>query len=75
MLYLIGIGLNPKHLTLEALAALKSCKTVYLENYTSRYAGKNDSVPAIERIIGAHITLLPRGAVEEGAQTLVAQAK
>ncbi|MDO8625175.1 MAG: diphthine synthase [Candidatus Diapherotrites archaeon] len=75
MLYLIGIGLNENQLTLEALAALKICKTVYLETYTSRYAGKDDPVPAIERIIGTRITLLPRGAVEEGAQTLVAQAK
>ena len=34
MLYLIGIGLNEKGISLEGLEAIKSCKKIYLENYT-----------------------------------------
>jgi precorrin-2 methylase len=29
MLYLVGIGLKPKHLTLEALDILKNCDQVF----------------------------------------------
>ena len=34
MLYLIGLGLNEKSISLEGLTALAKCKKVYLENYT-----------------------------------------
>jgi diphthine synthase len=34
MLYLIGLGLNEKSLTLEGAQALKNCKRIYLESYT-----------------------------------------
>lgn len=34
MLYLIGLGLNLKSLTVEGMEAIKKCKRVYLENYT-----------------------------------------
>ena len=34
MLYIIGLGLNKKGITMEALEAIKKCKRVYLENYT-----------------------------------------
>lgn len=34
MLYLIGLGLNEKSLSKEAIAVIKRCKRVYLENYT-----------------------------------------
>lgn len=32
--YLIGLGLNEKSINLQAIEAIKSCKKVYLENYT-----------------------------------------
>jgi diphthine synthase len=34
MLYLIGLGLNEKSLSKEAIEIIKRCKKVYLENYT-----------------------------------------
>jgi len=34
MLYIIGLGLNERGLSKEAMLALKSCKKVYLESYT-----------------------------------------
>ena len=34
MLYIIGLGLNSKGISLEGIEAIKRCKKVYLENYT-----------------------------------------
>ncbi len=62
MLYLTGIGLQPKHLTLEAIEALKACEKVYLEGYTSAYStGGRD---ALEDIIGKAVSVLSRKQVE-----------
>ncbi|MDD4983779.1 MAG: diphthine synthase [Candidatus ainarchaeum sp.] len=63
MLYLIGLGLNPKELTLEALEALKGCKSVYLEDYTSKYS--EGSQKSLEKIIGKKVIPLSREEVEE----------
>ena len=63
MLYLIGLGLNPKELTLEALEALKGCKSVYLEDYTSKYS--EGSAKNLEKIIGKKVIPLSREEVEE----------
>ena len=42
MLYLIGIGLgNERSISLEGLEAVKKCKKIFLENYTSRLESKN----------------------------------
>ncbi|KKM86908.1 hypothetical protein LCGC14_1274180 [marine sediment metagenome] len=35
MLYLIGLGLNEKGISLEGLEAVKKCEKVYLESYTA----------------------------------------
>ncbi len=35
MLYFIGLGLNPKSLTIEALEILRRVETVYIDRYTS----------------------------------------
>ena len=35
--YLIGLGLNLKSISLEALEILKRCKRVYIENYTVEF--------------------------------------
>lgn len=63
MLYLIGIGLKPEHLTLEALNALRECKKIYLENYTSKYAEGN--VKELEKIIEKEIGLNDKEIVGE----------
>lgn len=36
MLYLIGLGLEKEDISLKALAAIKKCKKVYLETYTTK---------------------------------------
>ncbi|MBU2639873.1 MAG: diphthine synthase, partial [Nanoarchaeota archaeon] len=49
MLYLIGTGLgNKKSISLEGLEAIKNCKKVYLENYTSKLGSKNFDFEFIE---------------------------
>ena len=35
--YLIGLGLNPSSISVEALEVLKKCKKIYLEDYTSNF--------------------------------------
>ena len=73
MLYLIGIGLQPKHLTQEALEALKSCERVYLENYTSAYS--EGSFEGLEDLIGKAVTRLERRQVEEEFLAILEEAK
>jgi len=63
MLYLVGIGLKPAHLTLEALEVLKSCDQVFLEAYTSEYA--QGFVEELKKLVGKDFKLLGRREVEE----------
>jgi len=37
MLYLIGLGLNEKSISLEGLESIKKCKKIYLDNYTVNF--------------------------------------
>lgn len=73
MLYLIGTGLKPNHLTLEAQTAVKDCSQVYLEYYTSRLAEENKS--ELEKKLGKKIELLNRSQTENGLTKLVSDAK
>jgi len=61
MLYLIGLGLNEKSLSAEALYAVKKCYRVYLENYTVNFPY---SIEMLEKIIGKKIISLERKEVE-----------
>ncbi len=73
MLCLIGIGLTPKQLTLEALEEIKNCEKVYLENYTSKYSsGKRDE---FEDIIGKAVTEVGRKIIEEGFSEILEEAR
>lgn len=62
MLYLIGLGLSWKDLSLKALEILNKCDEVYLENYTSV---SDFTVEQLSRLIGKKITLLDRKKTEE----------
>jgi diphthine synthase len=55
MLYIIGLGLNEKGISLEGLEALKKCKKIYLENYTVDFPYSLDELIKIvkEKIIPA----------------------
>jgi diphthine synthase len=61
---LIGAGLDPKkHLTSEAIAALRSVSMIFSERYTSVLP--DDWVNVIESVSGKRIEILDRKAVEE----------
>ena len=73
MLYLIGIGLKPEHLTEEALDVLKKCGKVFLESYTSVYS--SGSTGKLEEMIGKKVEKLFRENVESGFGDVLEQAK
>jgi len=61
MLYIIGLGLNEKSISLEGIEAIKKCKKIYLENYTVNFPY---SAEELEKIIGNKITNANREFVE-----------
>lgn len=63
MLYLIGLGLNEKSISLEALEAIKKCKRVYLDSYTSEFPY---SIKKLEKIIKKKMVSLKREDIEGG---------
>ncbi len=73
MLYLIGSGLKPKHLSIEAVEWLKNCDEIFLETYTSEYIDGN--VKELEKIIKKTITSLNRTQVEEEFEKKMKTAK
>ncbi len=72
MLYLIGVGLKPKQLTIEALEAIKECDSVFLEDYTSEYSEgfERDLAQLIQRDVIA----LGRKEVEENFKSALITA-
>ncbi|OGJ12946.1 diphthine synthase [Candidatus Pacearchaeota archaeon RBG_19FT_COMBO_34_9] len=70
MLYLIGLGLNEKAISLEGTEAIKRCKRIYLENYTVNFPY---SVKELEKVIGKQMINADREFAESDA--LVQEAK
>jgi len=62
MLNLIGLGLDWKDISLNALEVLNKCDEVYLENYTSL---SNYTVLQLEKLIGKKVKILDRKKTEE----------
>ncbi|MCL5018539.1 MAG: diphthine synthase [Candidatus Pacearchaeota archaeon] len=62
MLYLIGLGLNEKGISLEGIEVLKKCKKVYLENYTVDFPYSSEK---LEKIIDKKIIPADRNFVED----------
>jgi len=71
MLYIIGIGLDKKDISLRGIEALKRCKKVYLENYTSDFPY---SIRELEKVIRKRIIQADREFVEI-ARLLLAESK
>jgi diphthine synthase len=71
MLYIIGIGLKPSQISMEAAEKARNCAAVFLETYTSRYA--EGSAKEIAGIIDRKVVPLKREQVEKPEQ-LIAQA-
>jgi diphthine synthase len=68
--YLIGLGLDLKSLSLEALEAVKKCQKVYLEIYTVDYPYPSDK---LEKVIGKRVESLGREKVEN--ESIILEAK
>jgi diphthine synthase len=70
MLYIIGLGLNEKSISLEGLEAVKKCKKIFLETYTVDFPY---SLNKLEKTIKKKISKLERKDVE--SDFLIKQAK
>jgi len=70
MLYLIGLGLNEISLPLEALEAIKKCKKIYLDSYTTEIPYH---LKKLEKIIDKKIISLKREDIE--SEKLVKESK
>lgn len=70
MLYLIGLGLDKKSLSIEAIETIKKCKKIYLEHYTTTLPYTRQE---LEKIIKKKIQLIEREKVE--SDFLIKEAK
>jgi len=73
MFYLIGIGLKPGHLTLEARQAIGGCDRVFLDTYTSTYA--EGSAEDLKKVVEKPIIALGRKGIEEDFHLVLKEAK
>jgi len=73
MLYIIGLGIyEERDMSLKALAALKKCKKIYAEFYTSPI--KVD-LKELEKLAGKKVEVLERKQVEEESKIIDSAAK
>ena len=72
MLYLIGIGLTYKDLSVRALETIKKCNVVYLEVYTSLMNAKKTE---LEKLFKKKIILADRDLVENKTNEILENAK
>ena len=68
--YLIGIGLNKKSISADALEILKTCNKIYLENYTVNFPY---SLKKLEKEFGLKPTELKRATIED--ESILKEAK
>ncbi len=72
MLYLIGLGLDLKDISLRALEAIKKSEKAYLETYTTTFPYK---IQDLEKLIGKKVLVSKRETFENNLNTLIDQAK
>lgn len=72
MLYMIGLGLDLKDISLKALEILKKCSKVYLEIYTTTLPYKKKE---LEKIIGKKVVIAVRETIENKSKEFVKEAK
>ena len=61
MLYLIGLGLNERSISVAGIEAIKKCEKVYLENYTVNFPYSKEE---LEKVIGRKVITAERELVE-----------
>ncbi|KAI0513897.1 hypothetical protein KFK09_009929 [Dendrobium nobile] len=77
MLYIVGLGLgDERDITIRGLEAVKSCKKVYMEAYTSllSFGLSSDGLSRMEKLYGKTITVADREMVEEKADEILTEA-
>ena len=67
MLYLIGLGLDDKDISVKGLEIAKKCDFVYLDTYTNVFSF---SIKELEKLIGKKIARADRKMIEEGKEIL-----
>lgn len=73
MLYLIGLGLNKKAISLKGLETAQKCDKLFLENYTSVIPDL--SVKELESRFKNKVKILDRSKVEEGPEVILNEAE
>ncbi len=73
MLYLVGLGLSPDHLSEEARRILSSVETVYLDTYTNVL--REEDILAYERAVGRTFLRAQRKDLEDGMKKLIDEAR
>jgi diphthine synthase len=71
MLYLIGLGLDLKDISLKALKIIKSCNSVYLETYTTTFPYK---IEDLEKLLCKKVILADRQKIENELDTIITDA-
>src|SRR3989344_1505505 len=71
MLYLFGLGLTCKDISLSALESIKKCKKLYLENYTSLGCSKKE----LESLIKKDVIIANRELIENNSSKILNEAK
>ena len=71
MLYLIGLGLELNDISLNALNAIKKCKKLYLESYTSI----GSSVKELSKLLKKQIIIADRELIENNSEDILKESK
>jgi diphthine synthase len=72
MIYLIGLGLDLKDISLKSIDLIKFCDKIYLETYTTTFPYK---IEDLEKTIGKKVILANREKIENGLNALIKEAK
>lgn len=72
MLYLIGLGLDKNDISLKGIKAIKKCKMVYVDTYTSALPCP---IRELEKIIGKKVVRAGRELLEEKDDVIVSAKK
>eukprot|EP00768_Dysnectes_brevis_P001749 gnl/Dysnectes_brevis/1488_a1685_3734.p1 GENE.gnl/Dysnectes_brevis/1488_a1685_3734~~gnl/Dysnectes_brevis/1488_a1685_3734.p1 ORF type:complete len:289 (-),score=51.36 gnl/Dysnectes_brevis/1488_a1685_3734:33-899(-) len=67
-LYFIGLGLNPKDITLSGLEVAKRCKKLFLESYTSILVSYEEMNSLVQDVIARPVISADRTLVEQHAE-------
>ncbi len=72
MLYLIGLGLDLKDISIRALEIIKKSEKIYLESYTTTFPY---NIQELEKLIGKKVIISKREIFENKLNELINQAK